>query len=144
MLHEETSLLKNIPIFAKLEPSRLKLLAFGSKVVTFDESEQLFRQGDAGDAAYIIVDGQVEVLIEGADGDVAIATLGKYELVGEIAILIDVPRTATVRALTDLRTLMIPKELFSRMLSEFPEMAIDIMRELAFRLERTTARLSKV
>ena len=142
-LHEEVQVLRRIPIFSKFEPSRLKLLAFSSRIMTFDKGQELFRQGDTGDAAYIIIHGEVEVFIEGPQGDTPIARLGKHELVGEIAILIDVPRTATVRSLTELKTLVISKDLFSRMLDEFPEIAVDIMRELAFRLERTTAQLGK-
>ena len=69
------------------------------------------------------------------------AKVGKNDFVGEIAILIDVPRTATIRAETDLTTLAITKDLFFRLISEFPDMAVEIMRELAHRLEATTAQL---
>ena len=67
--------------------------------------------------------------------------MAKNDLVGEIAILIDVPRTATVRAAEELITLAISKDQFFRMITEFPEMAIEIMRELAERLEKTTSQL---
>lgn len=60
---------------------------------------------------------------------------------GEIAIPIDVPRTATVRAANELTTLAISKDQFFQMITEFPEMAIEIMRELAHRLEKTTSQL---
>ncbi len=65
----------------------------------------------------------------------------KNDIVGEIAILCDVPRTATVSATSDLITLKITKEIFFRMLTDFPEMGLEIMRVLAHRLERTTAQL---
>ena len=51
------------------------------------------------------------------------------------------PRTATIRAETELTTLAITKDLFFRLISEFPDMAVEIMRELAHRLEATTAQL---
>ena len=59
-------------------------------------------------------------------------------IVGEIAILCDVPRTASVVANSEVHALTITKDQFLKMMTEFPEMAIEIMRVLATRLERTT------
>lgn len=141
-LIDEVGHLTKIPIFSKIDLSKLKLLAFTSERLTFDAGQDLFQQGDIGDAAYIIIDGEADVLIESHEGgEIPVARLGKDKLIGEIAILIDVPRTATVRAVTQLTTLVISKELFLRMLQEFPEMGIEILRELAKRLEQTTAKL---
>ncbi|MCG8543081.1 MAG: cyclic nucleotide-binding protein, partial [Alphaproteobacteria bacterium] len=65
----------------------------------------------------------------------------EHEIVGEIAILCDVPRTATVCATSKLVTLRIAKDCFFGLVEEFPQMAVEIMRELAHRLETTTGRL---
>jgi CRP/FNR family transcriptional regulator, cyclic AMP receptor protein len=140
-LKEEVELLQRIPFFANVEPSKLKLLAFTSERVGFDPGQILFRQGDMGDAAYIIIEGEADVLVETPAGATAVATLRKNELVGEIAILCDVPRTATVQAKGRLVTLRISKDLFMRLVNEFPQMAIAIMRELAHRLENANERL---
>jgi len=140
-LAEEVALLKSIPLFAKIEPSKLKLLAFTSERLAFDPDQELFHQGDMGDAAYIIVDGSAEVLIEAPTGPIRVAELARNAIVGEIAILCDVPRTATVKAQSRLVTLRIAKETFFRLLTEFPQIAIEIMRELAARLEHTNAQL---
>ena len=72
---------------------------------------------------------------------IAVATIGKNDFVGEIAILCDVPRTATIRSRTALTTLRITKDLFLRMLMDFPAIAIEVTRVLAQRLEHTTERL---
>jgi CRP-like cAMP-binding protein len=138
-LNEEVELLRKIPLFAKIEPSKLKLLAFTSERLTFKAGQDLFHQGDPGDTAYIVIEGEADVLVDSPAGEISVARIGKNDLVGEIAILIDVPRTATVRPLTDLTTLAISKDLFFRLVAEFPEMAIEIMRELAHRLENTNA-----
>ena len=140
-LNEEVELLRNIPLFSKLEPSKLKLLAFTAERITYEPDQVLFKQGDVGDAAYIIVDGAAKVLVDTPDGELEVAALGRNDFVGEIAILCDVPRTATVRASAKTVTLRITKDLFFRLVAEFPEMSVEIMRELARRVERTTAQL---
>ncbi len=142
-LNEEVEILRNISLFAKIEPSKLKLLAFASDRVVFAPGQELFHQGDSGDTAYIIISGEADILIDGANGPIKVACVGKSDIVGEIAILCDVPRTATVKA-TDaeaLITLAIAKDLFFDMVCEYPQMAIEIMRELASRLEKTTNQL---
>ncbi len=140
-LRQDVDLLRNIPLFAKIEPSKLKLLAFTAERLTFTAGEILCRQGDEGDSAYVIIAGEADVLVDTDAGEVAVATLGTNDFLGETAILCDVPRTATVRARTDLETLMVSKDLFFQLVGQFPSMAIEIMRELARRVERTTAQL---
>ncbi len=140
-LNEEVDVLRNIPLFANIEPSKLKLLAFTSERLTFPDGQELFHQGDMGDAAYIIIDGEADVTISTPTGEITVAKVGKNELVGEIAILCDVPRTATIRAVGEVTTLAISKDLFFQLVAEFPQMAVEIMRELAHRLERTTVQL---
>lgn len=140
-LNEEVELLKNIPLFAKIEPSKLKLLAFTSERLNYADGQVLFNQGDSGDAAYIIIGGTASVLIGTGNGMVEVAQLSKGDVVGEIAILCDVPRTATVQAKESLITLKINKEGFFRLVTDFPQIAVEIMRELAARLEQTNIQL---
>ncbi|MEE8276919.1 MAG: cyclic nucleotide-binding domain-containing protein [Alphaproteobacteria bacterium] len=140
-LTEEVELLRNIPLFAKVEPSKLKLLAFTSERMTFEPDQVVFKQGDMGDSAYIIVEGEADIMIDSPAGPINIASMSRNDFFGEIAILCDVPRTATVRATTKLVTLRISKELFFRLITEFPQMSVEIMRELASNLEKTTVKL---
>jgi CRP/FNR family cyclic AMP-dependent transcriptional regulator len=141
-LKQEFELLRRVPIFAEIEPSKLKLLAFMSERVGFDPGKRLVQQGDPADAAYLIIDGHAEVILETSAGPVIVATLGANVLVGEMGILGDVPRNATVRAKDRLIALRISKEPFMRMVREFPSMAVAIMQELAQRLEATNQQLS--
>lgn len=141
-LKQEFELLRRVPFFAEIEPSKLKLLAFVSERVGFDPGKRLFRQGDPADAAYLIIEGHADVIIETRGGPVVVATLGANEIVGEIGILSNVPRTATVCAKDRLITLRISKEPFMLMVREFPNMAVSIMQELAQRLESTNNQLS--
>jgi CRP-like cAMP-binding protein len=143
ILKDEVELLRRVPLFAGVEPTKLKLLAFTSDRMSFEAGQILFEQGDAGDAAYVVLNGSAEVLVNRAGSQIKVADLEKNAIVGEIAILCDVPRTATVRAHDRLETLRISKDQFLRLLAEFPDMAIEIMRVLADRLGRTTAELSE-
>ena len=143
-LNEEVELLRSIPLFANIEPSKLKLLAFTSERLAFQEGQSLFHQGDMGDAAYLVVDGSADVIIEDPDGGkLTVAQVGRNAFVGEIAILCDVPRTATITATTKLDTLRISKDLFFRLVNEFPTMAVEIMRELARRQEQSNLQLTE-
>ena len=140
-LNEEVELLRNIPMFARIEPSKLKLLAFTSERLTFQSGQDLCVQGGDGDSAFIIIEGDADVIVDSPNGPLTVAAMGRNDVVGEIAILCDVPRTATVRATTDLTALKISKDLFFRLVTEFPQMAVEIMRVLATRLNVTTAQL---
>jgi CRP-like cAMP-binding protein len=130
-------------MFANVEPTQLKLLAFTSQRLTFEAGQDLFRLGDIGDSAYIIISGEADVLVDKEGTEVAVAKAGKNEIVGEIAILCNVPRTATIRAVTELTALKIPKDLFFRLIAEFPDMGVQVMAELARRLHRTTQQLTE-
>lgn len=141
-LNEEVEMLRRIQLFSKVEPAKLKLLAFTSERAVFQAEEVLFHQGDAADAAYIIVAGEVAVDVESPNGGrTRLARLGKDQIIGDIGILLDVPRTATITAMAPTTTLKITKDLFYRMVSDFPSMAIEVMRVLAHRVETTSAAL---
>lgn len=143
-INEDVEVLRRIPMFAKVEATKLKLLAFTSERLTYDSGQELFHQGDPADAAYIIVDGSAEVLIDTPSGLFKVAAVGRNDIIGEMAILCDIPRTATVRADSRLTTLRITKDLFFRLISDFPSIAVEIMRVLAHRLEHTNAQLREL
>ena len=141
-LNEEVELLKGVPIFSKIEPAKLKLLAFTSERVNFAAGQEVCHQGDQGDTMYVILGGLADVLIDSASGQIAVAEMKKNSFFGEIAILCDVPRTATIKAKEPLATLKITKDMFYRLVAEFPQMAVEIMRELARRLDATNRKLT--
>ncbi|HEY9057668.1 MAG TPA: cyclic nucleotide-binding domain-containing protein [Aurantimonas sp.] len=134
-------LLRSVPIFAGIEPSRLKLIAFTADSITYRAGQVLVRQGQPGDAAYVLVEGEAEVSVETASGDYVVATLGAGDVVGEISILCDSPRTATVTASTDVSALRVRKDSFLQLLRQFPEIAAEVMRTLAERLTHSNEEL---
>ena len=140
-LNEEVEILKGVPIFSKIEPARLKLLAFTGERMTFGSGQEVCHQGDPGDAMYVILGGAADVLIDTPNGQLRVAQLHKNGFFGETAILCDAPRNATIKASESLLTLKISKDMFYRLVSEFPTMAIEMMRELAHRVEDTNQKL---
>jgi CRP-like cAMP-binding protein len=142
-LDAEAALLGRVPMLHDLPQPRLKLLAFASDRVRFAQGEILFRKGDNSDAAYLVINGRAEVVVDRADVPLVVAQILPGAIVGEMGVLCDSVRSATVRAGTDLLTLRLPSDLFIDMLSEFPGMALAVMRDLARRLERTTAQLAE-
>jgi CRP-like cAMP-binding protein len=142
-IKDEVAILRCIPLFAHIDPVKLKLLAFTSERIAFEAGQTLFVQGADGDAAYVIIDGRAEVLVDTQGGPVQLAVMERTAIIGEVAILCDVPRTATIRALTRLDTLRIGKQQFLDLLAEFPELAVEIMKTLALRLVRTNTELTE-
>jgi CRP-like cAMP-binding protein len=140
-LNEEVEILKGVPIFSKIELAKLKLIAFTGERMTFAQGQELFHQGDVGDAMYVILAGVADVVMDSPAGPVTVAKLRKNNFVGDMAILGDVPRSATIKAAESLTTLKISKDMFYRLASEFPQMALEMMRELAHRLEDTNKKL---
>lgn len=143
MLKDEVQMLRRVPLFAGVPPAMLKLLAFTSDRVSYDKDEAFFQQGDIGDAAYVILSGKAAVLADSPNGPIMITEVGENSIVGEIAILCEVSRTATVRAVTPTEVLRIHKEHFLKLMSDSPEMALEIIRVLADRLSHTTSELTE-
>ncbi len=142
-LNEEVDVLRNIPMFSNIEPSKLKLLAFTSERLTFQKGQLVCEQGDVGESMYVIVGGDVDVIINLPTGPLTVASMRKNDFFGELALLCDVPRTATIQATSELTTLRISKDLFYRLATEFPQMAIEVMRVIAQRLVKTTSDLQQ-
>lgn len=142
LLKDEVQMLRQVPLFAGVDPGKLKLLAFTSQRVSFEEGEVLFHQGDPGDAAYVILAGSADILAGSDNGMIKVAEVTKNAIVGEIAILCDGTRTATVRAQNGLEALRIGKEQFLKLMSDNPAITIEVMRVLAGRLSATTSELT--
>ena len=141
-IQNEVELLRRVPLFANIDTSRLKLLAFTSERLAFNAGAVLFREGDRGDGAYLILGGKVDVAVNSPNGDVVVAHIGANNIVGEMALLCEMPRTATIIAAEPLDTLRIKKDQFLQMLRDIPQMPLEIMRELAVRLNNVNKELS--
>ena len=142
-LEQEVELIRQFPIFSKILPAMQKLLCFSAERLAYDPGQVMFNAGDAADAAYIVIDGTVEISVPTPSGPIVINTMSKNEILGEIAIVGEVPRTATAKAVSKLETLKISKELFIKIIRENPDAAIELIKILAARLASTTNQLTR-
>jgi CRP-like cAMP-binding protein len=122
--------LASVPLFAALSPKDLQKLAKVSDEVTIEAGRVLVDQGATGREAYVIVEGEAEVV----RGDLVVATLSAGEAFGELALLDGGPRTASVRAATNLTVLVLGQREFVGIIEEVPGIAHKIMANLARRI----------
>ncbi len=143
-LETEVQALRQVPMFREIDPARLKLLAFTSERVMFSSGQHFFAQGDPSDAAYVLLQGKANVVIQTPNGPLQVAQFSSNDLLGEMGILSDSPRSASIVADGDVTALRIDKRVFLELLGQFPQMSVAVMRELAKRLERTNAKLAEL
>jgi CRP-like cAMP-binding protein len=105
-------------------------------LVRFKAGQPIFVEGQRGSEMFIIEDGQVEIVRRRGAEDRSLVLLEAGDFFGEMALLEDLPRSATARALTDCRLLPIDASTFDLMLRDHPEVAIRIMRMLSRRLRQ--------
>jgi CRP-like cAMP-binding protein len=141
-IHAEVDSLRKVPLFASIDTAKLKLLAFTSERLSFPSGAILFREGERGDSAYLLLEGRVDVSLKSPHGPVVVATIGQHNIVGEMALLGDMPRSATVTATEPVEALRIGKEQFFQLLRDLPQMTLEIMRELALRLSNANRELA--
>ena len=134
-LMERVLFLHRVPLFATLDPADLQQVARIATECAFGEGATLFRQGDSGDALYIVVDGSLRIEQDGRE----IARRGPGDVVGEMSIVNDAPRLATVVAVEATRALRIGRPDFDAILRDRPETAVGVIRVLAKRLAEATA-----
>jgi len=143
-LEDVVAILRRIPLFTGIDRSKLKLLAFASIHQTFDKGEFVFRQGDSGNNAYVVIDGEVEVVLESVAGPRVVARLARHQLFGEMALLSKSPRATSIRVRSRTQLLVIAHDTFLRLVEENSAIASNIMRTLANRLAATLKDYGKI
>lgn len=141
---ETITILRGIPLFCRLDPTKLKRLAFACTDLTFAAGENLFVEGEPADGAYIIEEGEVDVIVAREGREVRVGRLGHFELFGEMAIILNQKRTATIRAATPLKVLKIDADVFLRLVTETPDVALAVMRSLSEKITRLTERYEQL
>jgi len=116
ILDSEAAALARIPLFSKIDPKYLKLLILNSRRLDFAPGSDLIKQGVTGQYAYVILEGEVNIVIGSEPNEKVIDTHGKNLLVGELSLLSDTLTTATVRASKKTSALRIEKQVFLQLM----------------------------
>jgi CRP-like cAMP-binding protein len=142
-LDEVARTLKSIPLFSNLDVSKLKLLAFASDKLTFDDQEVIFETGDPADSAYLIESGEADVFIGENEQRVKVNQLGKNDLFGEMALFLKSGRSASVVANGTLVAMKLEGEMFLKMVTENPDAALGVMAALSEKIVSASEQAAK-
>lgn len=130
-------LLNRVPLFHNLSEEDFRRICGMIEEIDLPAGETLFDEGSPGDRAYIIQSGELEVVKATSGRDVLLAVRGPGDVIGEMSLIEDVPRTATVRARTDARLAVISHEQFDRLLDTSPTAARTMLQVVLARLRET-------
>ena len=133
-VEEIARILRLSPIFGQFDRASLLAVAKQCRVTTFMAGAEVMRQGEPGGFAYVILEGEADVFAETPAEPIEMSTLGRHTTIGELGAFTDMPRTATVKARTDLRLLRIDRENLISIARREPSVAVAIIGELGQRL----------
>ncbi len=138
-LSEKRNLLAKIELFSDFSAEQLEALASVARTKVLERRSELFHKGDDGGEVYVVASGKLKALTTSAAGDDVVFTiLGPGEVVGEVALLVASPRTATVTAIEDCELLVIDRRDFISFLNTHPEIPLKLLSVLAMRLKRVS------
>ncbi|HEX9058322.1 MAG TPA: cyclic nucleotide-binding domain-containing protein [Ktedonobacterales bacterium] len=133
--------LARVPLFIDLSKREIHRLAVTCRERDYAAGDVLVRQGEPGVGLFVIVSGRVQITQHHADAvSAAIATSGPGDVFGEMSLLDDLPRSATVTALEPTRVLLLPVFDFRAALQEEPDIGIRLLAVLSRRLRRAESR----
>ena len=141
-------IIMNIPFFEMLDAAELKIVANHMNYFEIDAGETLFSEGDTGNYVCFVVTGALDVFKEAAvpEKSVVIATVTKHRSIGEMSVIDDSPRSATVKARTKTTAVALSKKGFDRILDSHPKIGIRILKKIArlvsLNLRKTSSRLA--
>ncbi len=139
-----TDILRRVWLFSQLEQGQLDAISSFTFQKTFAPGELIVEEGHTGNGLYVIVSGNVEVVKAlGTDNQRVVATRGSGEVFGEMALLGEWPRTASVRALDQVECLGIDRWVFLAQLERQPQVSIRMLQILAQRLRESDARFEE-
>jgi CRP/FNR family transcriptional regulator, cyclic AMP receptor protein len=127
---KKVDLIKKVPLFEQCSKKELEQVAGAADEIDLAEGKELMREGTRGREFFVILDGTAEV----TQGGEKINSLGPGDFFGEIALISDLPRTATVTATSPLRTLVVTARSFQRLVEESPEIQRKVLEAAVARL----------
>lgn len=140
-LMERVLFFRRVPLFEGLSTADLKQVAELSEEVEFSRGEEIARQDEPGDTMYLVVSGKISVQTGPANGEKhEIARRGSGDYVGEMALISQMPRMASLVAAGEVRALSIGQKSFQGLLRERPEVCLTLMKELCKRVTELSQR----
>src|SRR5258706_12852613 len=140
-----TAVLKAVPLFSSFPEDQLRMLAAVVTRKSAPRSTTVMAGGDATDSLYIVLSGRLKVMMSDADGkEVILSILGPGEFFGEMGLIDDAPRSASVVAIEACELLSIAKRDFKKCLAENFEMAMAGMRGLVRRLREADRKIGSL
>ncbi len=141
-LQEKRDFLAAAPLFADVEQSAIADVAEIAEEKIFSEGEILTREGEPGDRMYVITSGKITVSKTNSEGEsVELAVRGKGDHLAEMAVLSEIPRTATLTARSDVRVLEVTKDDFNNLLGTHIKISLGIISVLIRRLDESDKRI---
>lgn len=138
-VNDIVDILGKVPLFSGLQTEDLQTLATIVSKKEYTKKETLFHQGDPGEEFMILAEGSVKVELMNAEGkELTLTILTPYQFLGELALLDDVPRSATVISMENSTLLSINKRDFARILESYPRMSVPMLRQLTRRVRVLT------
>ncbi|MBE9536384.1 MAG: Crp/Fnr family transcriptional regulator [Proteobacteria bacterium] len=135
--------LNQIPLFSSLEPEQLKHIAELCKRKTFAKDDYILYQGDLQKELYIILSGRVSVVLSSEEGrEIVLDEFGEGGFFGELSLLDEKPRSASVKAISDVRTIVLEKKDFIRIVKANPDISINILAIMGERLRKADDKVS--
>lgn len=136
-------LIRDVPLLARLSSDDRKALAAVGRLRSFSPGDVIVREGTPGDSMHVVVEGEVRIILSGADGnEVTVATMGPGEIIGEMSLLDGLPRSATMVATQKTRTFLVTRHSFVEWLAERPQAALALLATLALRVRKDNESLS--
>jgi CRP/FNR family cyclic AMP-dependent transcriptional regulator len=134
--------LRAIPLFEHLADDELARMAEVTRQRKYPKGSVILFEDDPGDALYVVVAGQVKVVLIGEDGrEVILATLADGDFFGEMSLIDDQPRSAHVIAMEASNLLVLRRDDFQRCLEETPRIAVGLLRALTKRLRLADSKI---
>lgn len=127
--------LRSVPLFEGMRDRSLEIVADLARPRRIPAGTVITREGEAGDEFLVLTRGTAEVTKDGA----AIRSLGPGDFLGEISLIDGGPRTATVRATTEVEALVLDRQGFGRLMADFPVVRLDLVTALTVRLRQRSA-----
>jgi CRP-like cAMP-binding protein len=131
---ERVLLLHNVPLFAALTPDDLTQIANIAREQWYDDGSLICREGEPGREMFALAQGQVRVTKQTPEGEKFLATRYAGDFLGEMSIVLAAPRTSSVYAEGEVRTLVIGDEALSAILHDRPDVALAMLRGVMQRL----------